>query len=131
MNGRLHTEEQRRIFRAARAEEMKLWPTRAEQVAWAMLETLGFHRQVVFETPRYSGIMDFFCERAKLCVEIDGPVHRRQKGRDGRRDRALAALGIRTIRVKNSVVLKTPALFREQVARALKVIEDVEDTHGE
>ena len=45
-------------------------------------------------------ILDFYCDAAKLCVEIDGEAHNMgdNAARDEARDAALAAMGIQTLR---------------------------------
>lgn len=50
---------------------------------------------------RYFFIADFYCAEARLVVELDGKIHERQKDYDYQRDRVLAGLGLRTLRIKN------------------------------
>jgi very-short-patch-repair endonuclease len=52
--------------------------------------------------------LDFYCDSAKLCVEVDGEAHSRgdRPARDERRDRFLAERGIATMRVMAMDVLK-------------------------
>ena len=51
--------------------------------------------------------LDFYCDAATLCVEIDGEAHERadHPGRDARRDAWLAHHGIFTLRIPASEVL--------------------------
>lgn len=90
-------------------------PTDAEALLWTRLEPLGFSRQVPISghtknSGEWSYILDFLRSSRKtpgwLCVEVDGGVHSKQKGRDRRRDTRLATMGIRTIRFTNKDVLK-------------------------
>ena len=55
-------------------------------------------------------VLDFFCAKASLCVEIDGSSHGfgDRPERDIRRDAYLRHLGIRTIRCLASEVLNDP-----------------------
>ena len=98
-------------FLIREAEHMRREPTKAEAALWAALKPLGFVQQLAVRVPRLKSarndyfILDFFHLGRKLCVEVDGSSHRRRKGRDGRRDRRLAAHGIRTLRVSNEDVL--------------------------
>jgi very-short-patch-repair endonuclease len=46
--------------------------------------------------------LDFYCPEAMVCVEVDGPTHQLDVGRDMRRDRRLAELGIATVRIPTS-----------------------------
>lgn len=98
-------------FIQAAAERMKLSPTKAEARLLGALAPLGFLRQWPIAVPRLKHpervdylILDFFHEKWRLAVEVDGGVHARQRGRDRRRDTRLATLGIRTLRVTNREV---------------------------
>ena len=102
-------------------------PTPAERRARELLVAMGFKAQYPIKVPRKHSagafnyyILDLYNERARLCVELDGSVHNRTKGRDGRRDRALVMLGIRTLRFDNSIPLKHPAEFSARVAQAMR-----------
>jgi very-short-patch-repair endonuclease len=113
---------------------MRLAPTPAEAKAWEVLQRLGFERQVSITTPRHRSagatngwILDLFHRKKKLCVELDGGVHARTKGRDGRRDRALRAIGIATLRFPNSFVLKQPQLFQLRVVETLNGMGEEEE----
>ena len=61
--------------------------------------------------------LDFYCARAKVCIEVDGIVHDMgdQPELDEARNAKLASLGIETMRIPASEVLKSP----EDVAEAL------------
>jgi len=55
-------------------------------------------------------VLDFFCAKARLCVEVDGGSHGfgDRPARDARRDAYLRSLGIRTIRCSAAEVLQDP-----------------------
>ena len=78
-----------------------------------------FRRQVVVGG-RY--IADFVAARARLVVEVDGAYHARRRSADARRDRALARLGYRVLRLDAELVLKQPqeavALIRAALAQS-------------
>jgi very-short-patch-repair endonuclease len=50
-------------------------------------------------------IADFFCNRLKLVIEVDGPIHERQRGYDEARDQWLSRRGYKVLRLTNAVVL--------------------------
>ncbi len=120
----MRTAAEREDFRCLRADEMRRWPTRAEAKLIPHLEPLGFEFQVSLDVPRQRGgtdgvIMDFYHRRSRLCVEVDGGVHRSRRGPDARRDRWLLAVGIRTVRVTNAEVLdqrRMPAALERIIA---------------
>ncbi len=67
------------------------------------VEGLQFRRQ----HPVGPYVLDFYCDRLKLAVEVDGGLHSLgdRPARDARRDRWLAARGIRTLRISAALVL--------------------------
>jgi very-short-patch-repair endonuclease len=90
---------------AERAHAMRLCPTDTEQKLWRVLRCRGlgveFRRQVVI-ADRF--IVDFLAPAARLVVEIDGRHHERQQQADARRDRGLARLGYRVLRLSAELV---------------------------
>jgi very-short-patch-repair endonuclease len=81
-------------------------PTTAEAVLWSALRRqqlcgLSFRRQ----HPIGRFILDFYCPRKKLCVELDGASHDGREIMDQARTEALATLNIRVIRFRNEDVL--------------------------
>ncbi|MCK6568018.1 MAG: DUF559 domain-containing protein [Anaerolineales bacterium] len=89
-----------------RAKELRCEMTPAEKLLWQEVRAkkLGvrFRRQQVIA----GFIVDFYCHRAALVVEVDGDVHDLQKEEDERREKALSALGLRIIRFRNDEVMK-------------------------
>ena len=82
--------------------------TEAEAVLWERLRNrkLGgykFRRQQIVE----GFIVDFFCEKAKLVVEVDGGVHNteEQKKIDEHRRAVFKLRGLVEIRFKNEEIL--------------------------
>jgi very-short-patch-repair endonuclease len=98
--------EERKAFCEAAAAHMVANPTMAEEKLWRELESLGFDRQVPYVGCTKNGgewryILDFFHWGYWICVEVDGGIHARTKGRDRRRDTRLAQEDIRTLRYSN------------------------------
>ena len=89
-----------------RARELRREMTPAEKILWEELRAnkLGVHfrRQQVIQ----GFIVDFYCHRAGLVVEVDGDVHDLQKEEDERREKVLSALGLRVVRFKNDEVVR-------------------------
>lgn len=89
------------------AKKMRKNPTPAERKLWRVLrrrqlEGLKFRRQEVV----LGYIVDFYCPRLKLAVEIDGTYHSTlsQERYDEKRDFHLRQYGIRTLRFRNEDV---------------------------
>ena len=80
--------------------------TLAEKILWEELRAnkLGVHfrRQQVIA----GFIVDFYCHKAGLVVEVDGDVHDLQKEEDARREKVLSEMGLRIVRLGNDEVMK-------------------------
>ena len=78
-----------------RAKELRREMTPAEKILWEELRAnkLGVHfrRQQVIA----GFIVDFYCHKSALVVEVDGDIHDLQQEEDARREKALSALGLR------------------------------------
>ena len=82
-----------------------------------------FSRQypiVISSTPekRTFYIADFFCHALGLIIEIDGPIHEKQKIYDNARDNILNDLGYNILRLKNEHI-------NEEIVKTLKILSDV------
>jgi very-short-patch-repair endonuclease len=91
-----------------RSRELRREMTPVEKILWQELRgnKLGVHfrRQQVIA----GFIVDFYCHKADLVIELDGSVHEgsEQKVSDAERDKALDAMGLRVFRFKNEDVIK-------------------------
>ncbi|MDZ7647651.1 MAG: endonuclease domain-containing protein [Cytophagales bacterium] len=83
---------------ATEAEE-KLW----EHLRDRKLDNLKFRRQ----QPMEEFILDFYCQEARLAVEVDGEIHldEEQKKYDQQRTEYLDEFGIKVIRFSNDSVM--------------------------
>jgi very-short-patch-repair endonuclease len=76
-----------------------------EQWLWQLLRDRrlgGFKFRRQHPLPPYT--LDFYCDAAKLGVELDGGQHADEAARDARRDAFLRERGIRTLRVWNNEI---------------------------
>lgn len=74
-----------------------------------------FRRQV----PIDGYILDFYCAKRRLAIEVDGGEHKKRKKHDSRRDAALAAQNIRTLRVLAKDVMNVGNRVIREVEKAL------------
>ena len=115
---RLNTKRQALV--AERAHAMRHAPTPSEAALWRLLSArklgVSFRRQVPLGG-RY--IADFLAPSARLVLEVDGDSHRGRTQADARRDRALARLGYRVLRLEAGLVLHEPALALARIQAAL------------
>jgi len=49
-------------------------------------------------------IVDFYCHRAGLVIEVDGDIHDLQQEVDARREKVLGEMGLRIVRFRNEEV---------------------------
>jgi very-short-patch-repair endonuclease len=90
-----------------RAKELRRDMSLPETLLWRQLrkKQTGFHWRKQHPAGEYD--LDFYCDRAKLCVEVDGEAHERgeRSRKDARRDRWIEAQGIRTLRIPAQEIL--------------------------
>ena len=94
--------------------------TRAEKLLWAKLKSkyagVNFYKQAVV----YGYILDFWCPKAKLVIEVDGPHHASRLAADAQRDENLKAKGVETLRFKTDEVESMIDRVLEKISEAVK-----------
>ena len=106
------TEKQNTLIKQT-VRSLRRKSTKSENILWKVirnrkLKGKKFQRQfpIRFELlgqERFL-IADFYCHESKLVVEIDGPIHDRQKDYDELRTHCINMLGIKVIRFKNEEI---------------------------
>ena len=94
--------------------------TPAERILWKALRRNavdGFH----FRRQQVIGghIVDFYCDAARLAIELDGGVHDEQWKYDESRDRKISGTGVRVLRISNEAMLDSEAVI-EFIKSALR-----------
>lgn len=88
-----------------RAKELRREMTPAEKLLWQEVRAkkLGvrFRRQQIIQ----GFIVDFYCHKSALVVEVDGDIHDLQQEEDARREKVLSAMGLRVVRFGNDGVI--------------------------
>jgi very-short-patch-repair endonuclease len=104
------------------ARELRKNMTDAEKLLWSrisrrQLSGYQFYRQRIIG----SYIVDFYCPKARLVIEIDGGQHYSGKGEenDKTRDRRLAGMGLKVLRYSNLDVLKNTDIVLEHIYEIL------------
>lgn len=105
------------FVRGRRTESAKVAIARAlrrqitcqERVLWRalrgnQLDGLHFRRQQIVG----GYIVDFYCHRARLAIEVDGPVHERQPDHDESLDSLLSQEGINLLRISAKAIDLSP-----------------------
>ena len=89
-----------------RAKGLRRDMTPAEKILWNELRAnkLGVHfrRQQIIA----GFIVDFYCHKAGLVVEVDGDVHDLQQEEDTKREKVLSEMGLTVVRFGNDEVMR-------------------------
>jgi very-short-patch-repair endonuclease len=106
------------------SRELRNKSTLAEVLLWNQLQSnkmLGytFHRQ----KPIYGYIVDFYCQRLELVIEIDGESHREQFQKDRAREEDLVQLGLQVLRFQDRDV-------KNDMKNVLNCIQNWIEQHG-
>ena len=109
------------IFQRAQALRANL--TEPEKLLWKYLgkKPLGFKFRR--QHPFHIYILDFYCHKAKLSIEIDGKSHDSidQKEHDSIRTKFIEGQGIQEIRFQNEEVVNNMKMVIEKIESALRV----------
>jgi very-short-patch-repair endonuclease len=99
---------------------MRFSPTASEALLWAAIRGNRLHVSFRRQVPVGAFIVDFLAPARKLVVEVDGGYHARREVADARKDRTLARLGFRVLRLEAELVLHNlpEALARIRAALA-------------
>ena len=106
------------ILAQKRAKVLRRSMTGPEQTLWLMLrrDRLSLHFRC--QHPIGPFILDFYCAKARLCVEIDGPAHEDKTEQDEHRTQWLNGQGIRVIRFSVEDVELRPAVVVAAIVQA-------------
>ena len=105
------------------ARKLRRNRTWAEKLLWCWLRDRRFNGYK-FRRQRPMGryILDFFCEEARLNIELDGGGHGvpEQRAQDAARDAWLATQGVKVLRVWNSRLRREEQAIKDTVFRVLQ-----------
>ncbi|WP_298283196.1 endonuclease domain-containing protein [Novosphingobium sp.] len=106
----------------ALARKLRAEPSLPETLLWRHLRLQPDDVKIRRQHPIGPWVLDFYCAAAKTAFEIDGIAHDmgNRPAQDERRDEALKALGIETIRIPASDVLRSPGQVAEAIIRYCK-----------
>ena len=80
-------------------------PTESEKLFWKILNYKKFNLKFTRQKPIGRFILDFYCSKLLLAIEIDGGSHNKKENYDEGRDLYLEQRGIKTIRFKNEEII--------------------------
>ncbi len=111
--------------------ELRQRETEAERILWDSLRNRKlskhkFLRQYPICVTAYGYnryyIPDFYCHKAKLVIEADGPIHLFKQEYDKNRDEVLQALGLNILRFKNDQILNDTETVLKLIERQLRLL---------
>ena len=88
------------------SQKNRIHPTDAEKIIWNQIlsrDKTGY--RFLRQKPIDRFIIDFYCSKLSLAIEVDGGSHIKKKGTDEMRDKFLERIGITTIRFTNEEVI--------------------------
>jgi very-short-patch-repair endonuclease len=103
------------------AKELRKHLTKAEKCLWQRLQLKHLGVKFYRQKPIGDYIVDFYCPKANLVIEVDGGHHFTElgKGNDKLRDEYLICLELRVIRYSNSDELNTTEKVVENIRKIL------------
>lgn len=98
-------------------------PTETEKIIWKEIlskDKTGY--RFLRQKPIDRFIVDFYCPKLSLAIEIDGGSHIKKKGVDEMRDKFLKQIGITTIRFTNEEVKNNIELVRKKIIDIISLL---------
>lgn len=100
--------------------------TYCEKIVWLHLrkKQLGYRFLRQYSVDQF--VIDFYCPKLKLAVELDGDVHEvlEQKEYDIKRQKYLEEFGIKFIRIKNEEFLGNPNKAFDKIEEEIRNIKE-------
>jgi len=120
-------------FTFEKAKELRLKMTDAETILWSVLSDKDeFPWKFRNQHPANKFILDFYCHKVKLAIEVDGEYHNSKVNQfyDDDRDRILEEFGIKTLRFTNNEVQFQLSEVKSRIKKVIthRLIEDKEDS---
>ena len=97
--------------------------TDAEKIIWDKVlsrDKTGF--RFLRQKPIDRFIVDFYCSKLSLAIEIDGASHIRKKGTDDLRDKFLKQIGITTLRFTNEEVINDIEKIKNKIDEMIPLL---------
>ncbi len=110
---KIHSKKELEKYRKALRSNL----TPAEAFLWKQLSARKFEgRKFQRQHSIHNYIVDFYCAKEKLVIELDGQVHMNPAAqeKDAKRDKTLENLGFKVIRFENKMVFdQLPSVLQE------------------
>ena len=107
-----------------RRQELRNNQTEAEKLLWKFVsknKILGLRFLRQYSIGPY--ILDFYCPKIRLGIELDGKIHEKSKLYDKDREKYLDGLDIKIIRFQNDEVLKDTKEVLDKLQNKIKQLD--------
>ena len=107
-----------------KARELRKTPTTAESTLWRALRNRNLKHKFRRQYPIDCFIVDFYCPKVKLCIEIDGGIHYEadQASYDAARTTFLEQRGLKVIRFTNDDVRFNINAVIDEIVREIEYL---------
>ena len=104
------------------AAKLRIKMTEAELLLWDFFRTKPLGLKIRRQHPINCYVLDFYCHKLRLAIEIDGGYHlrREQRLKDRERTEYLKSISIRVIRFTNEQVLAETDKVKQQILYELE-----------
>lgn len=107
------------------AREMRKTPTPAEEKMWQeVLRHRPWWYKFTRQKPIWSFILDFYCAKLWLAIELDGEGHKKNREYDKQRTSFLSSKWILVIRYRNNDIIKNIDNAYKELLDYIKEIEN-------
>jgi len=96
-------------------------PTESEEIFWKLVSYQKLGYKFVRQKPIGRCILDFYCSKLLLDVEIDGDSHDFKRFQDEARDLYLIQRGIKTIRYHNEQVINNQKEIKNNLIKQIEL----------
>ncbi len=104
-----------------RARELRKRMTLSERMLWNRLKSRQVHDlQFMRQKPIDEFIVDFYCSKLKLIIEIDGITHNDKQEYDLKRQNKLEKLGLNFLRFEDRYVV-------ENINNVIRILNDMDN----
>ncbi|MDD2483335.1 MAG: DUF559 domain-containing protein [Candidatus Shapirobacteria bacterium] len=94
-------------------------PTISEKIFWELLSYKKLKLKFLRQKPIGRFILDFYCSKLLLCIEIDGDSHNKKQFQDKNRDLYLEQRKIKTVRFKNEEIVNEIEKVKENLSKII------------
>jgi len=107
-----------------RARELRKNATFSERYLWKFLrarQMMGY--QFMRQKPINNYIVDFYCSKLSLAIEIDGVTHNNKQIYDKKRDEDLKSLGLEVLHFDGYYVINNPSGTLQMISDKIRELE--------